>query len=94
MSEFLELDEEKHDLVKKVAELQNKLEKFENYNKELTPIKAMARSEIIKIFENFLQQIHEESKFNDIFVIDKILTFAYDLENILINENKGKLPRF
>ena len=94
MSEFLELDEEKHDLVKKVAELQNKLDKYDNFNKEQTPLKEMAKNEVAKIFDNFLFQLNDENKFNDILVIDKILTFAYELENILINENKGKLPRF
>ena len=85
----IEFDTEKHDLTRKVAELQEQLECLNKYNSEFTAIKSMARSEIIKIFSTFLDEIENVDKYNNIFDIDKILTFAYELENIITKENKN-----
>ena len=94
MTDYLEIDEEKHDLTKKVAELQSKLEEYSNFNKEQTPIKVMAKNEIARIIENFLFQLNDESKFNDIFVIDRLTTIVYEIETIVNKEDRPKLPRF
>ena len=94
MSDYIEIDEEKHDLIKRVAELQSKLEKYDNLNKEQTPIKEMAKNEIARIIDNFQFQLNDESKFNDIFVIDRLTTIAYEIETIVNKEDRPKLPRF
>lgn len=94
MADFVEIDEEKHDLIKKVAELQSKLDEYDNFNKEQTPIKEMAKNEVARIIDNFLFQLNNESKFNDIFIIDKLLTLAYEIESIVNKEDRPKLPRF
>ena len=85
----VEFDTEKHDLYMQIAELQKQLECLNKYNSEFTAIKSMARSEIITIFSKFLDEIENVDKYNNIFDIDKILTFAYEIENIITKENKN-----
>ncbi len=90
MLEELQIDEENHDLIKKVAELQQQLEQLNNYNKEFTAIKSIARLEIVTIFTNFLEELENTDDYNNIFDIDKILGYAYDIEFIMKKENERK----
>lgn len=89
MVDELQIDEEKHDLIKKVAELQKQLEEINNYNNSFTELKSIVRMEILATLSYFIEDFKNTDKYNNIFDLDKILTFCNELHDIIGKEIKN-----
>lgn len=94
MSDYIEIDEEKHDLIKKVAELQESLKDFKEYNSKSTSLKLKIKDEITYVFKCFLSVFYNIDKYNDILDLEKLMNIILDLKTMMIKNGDKEIKDY
>ena len=94
MSDYIEIDEEKHDLIKKVAELQEILKDFKEYNSKSTSLKLKIKDEITYVFKSFLSVFYNVDKYNDILDLEKLMNIILDLKTMMIKNGDKEIKDY
>lgn len=94
MSDYIEIDEEKHDLIKKVAELQEILKDFKEYNSKSTSLKLKIKDEITYVFKCFLSVFYNIDKYNDILDLEKLMDIILDLKTMMIKNGDKEIKDY